>query len=234
MNGTLVGLNAILAAWEPEFEVLSLPSQGRLYEPDGTLYAILLDEQAELRTDRRRRTICRGDLVVVPQSVAVEVEPDAGFLALRVSGPPPYHFRERFIQVQGFEHVAGGSGETLDDDARHRVGYRVARVEPEAVREFVLPPNSRVLMVVLDGQVVGSGQPDAWTHASDGSVGLSGETARLMLTGTGSAAMFLLSSAEAHRVRRLARFAEKNAPVSPETPKEGTRGEISTRQSGAS
>lgn len=234
MNGTLDDLNAILAAWGPEFEVLSLPSQGRLYEPDGTLYAILLSGQTELRTDRRRRAIHRGDLVVVPQSVAVEVEPDADFLALRVSGPPPYHFRERFIQVQGFEHVAGASGEILDDDARHRLGYRVIRVESGTACEFDLPTNSRALVVTLDGQVAGIDQPDAWTQATGQAVGLSGETARLMLTGLGSVALFLLSGAEAHRARRLARFAETSAPVSPESPTEGIRGEISTRQSGAS
>jgi len=233
MNETLDDLNAILAAWEPDFEVQRLAGQGRLYEPDGTLYAILLSDQTELRTDRRRQTMRRGDLVVVPQSVAVEVEPDADFLGLRVAGPPPYHFRERFIQVRGFEHFAAASGEILDDDARHRVGYRVAPVEPGRSCEFALPPSSRALMVRLDGQVAWHGHPDGWTQTSDGAVGLSGETARLMLSGSGRAAFFLLSGAGAYHARRLAMLTGRAGAVSPESSNPPPQGEISRLESGA-
>lgn len=76
----------------------------RLYEPDGTLYAVCLDGPVIVSTDRRRVTVHRGDLVILPPMVAVELSHPARWFGLVYTGPYPYHFRERFIQVWGFEH----------------------------------------------------------------------------------------------------------------------------------
>lgn len=224
------GLNNTLATWEPQFEALNLSSEQRLYEPDGTLYAIVLDGRSELRTDRRRQRIEPGDLVVVPQSVAVEVEPAAGFLGLRVGGPPPYHFRERFIQVQGFEHVPSAS--TLDDDARHRIGYRVVTLDGGDGQAIPLPLAARALLVPLGAEVSWKGRGEDFTQAERGNVTLTEETARLVLKGSGRVALFVLSTSESHQARRLAIFAQDARAVSPEPSKTGDRRESGIEGSG--
>ena len=97
----------------------------RLYEPDGTLFAICLDGPVELTTDRRRVLVNRGDLVIIPPAVAIDVTPSARWFGLVYSGPYPYHFRERFIQVWGFEHQPIsqiGQGQA-DNDLRHRIYF---------------------------------------------------------------------------------------------------------------
>ena len=67
----------------------------------------------------RERAIRAGDIVVVPPALALEVEPEVDFLAVRWTGIVPDHFRERFIQVWGYDHfpadleasrVTGGAG----------------------------------------------------------------------------------------------------------------------------
>ena len=55
---------------------------------------------------RRRQEIARGDAIVVPRGLALDIEPEVDLLGVRYDGPPPDHFRERFIQVWGFEHLA--------------------------------------------------------------------------------------------------------------------------------
>ena len=82
----------------------------RLYEPDGTLYAICLEGPVVVATDRRKVTVNRGDLVILPPAVAVELDKPVRWFGLVYAGPYPYHFRERFIQVWGFEHVRLGIG----------------------------------------------------------------------------------------------------------------------------
>lgn len=95
----------------------------RLYEPDGTLYAICLDGPVELITDRRRILVQRGDLVIIPPAVAIDLDPASGWFGLVYSGPYPYHFRERFIQVWGFEHqpIRQQADGLATNDLRHRI-----------------------------------------------------------------------------------------------------------------
>lgn len=104
-------LESALRDFEPVFWVGPWgESLERLYEPDGTLYAICLDGPVDVATDRRKVTVHPGDLVVLPPAVAVELSRPARWFGIVYTGPYPYHFRERFIQVWGFEHVAGRCG----------------------------------------------------------------------------------------------------------------------------
>jgi hypothetical protein len=96
----------------------------RLYEPDGTLYAICLEGPTELTTDRRKVVVHTGDLVIIPPAVAIDTTPAARWFGIVYTGPYPYHFRERFIQVWGFEHVALSTlnpTEIQPPDHRHRI-----------------------------------------------------------------------------------------------------------------
>ena len=92
------------AQWEPCFS-LHRPSRHEiLYEPDGTLYAVALGTPMTISLHHRERAIRAGDIVVVPPALALEVEPEVDFLAVRWTGIVPDHFRERFIQVWGYDH----------------------------------------------------------------------------------------------------------------------------------
>ena len=99
-------------------------SLDRIYEPDGTLYAICLEGPTHLLTDRRKVLVNTGDLVVVPPAVALDCSTPARWFGLVYTGPYPYHFRERFIQVWGFEHVSLSNvspNEIQPPDLRHRI-----------------------------------------------------------------------------------------------------------------
>lgn len=156
-------LESALRDFEPVFWVGPWgESLERLYEPDGTLYAICLNGPVEVATDRRSVTVNRGDLVILPPAVAVELSRSARWFGIVYTGPYPYHFRERFIQVWGFEHVAGRCAsaseenapsdspvEASDRDLRHRIyasfgesSYHGEPSGPEFVLSVRLEPES--------------------------------------------------------------------------------------------
>jgi hypothetical protein len=129
----------------PRFETLD-----RLYEPDGTLYAFCLSESCELSTDRRRVRVSRGDLVIIPPAVAIDVSPQASWFGIVYTGPYPYHFRERFIQVWGMEHHAcsDATSHALLNDYRHRIrvwtGSGNGRPDDDAFQiRFQIPANEQ-------------------------------------------------------------------------------------------
>ena len=74
--------------FEPLFWIFS-PNEptDRLYEPDGTLYAICLDGPTELCTDRRKVTVNQGDLVIIPPAVAIDCSPHHAGLASLTPAP---------------------------------------------------------------------------------------------------------------------------------------------------
>lgn len=117
-------LESALRDFEPLFWVgPRTESLDRLYEPDGTLYAICLDGPCEISTDRRKVHVHQGDLVILPPAIAIEVAPSARWFGIVYTGPYPYHFRERFIQVWGFEHHSyeNAIDQPLLHDPRHRI-----------------------------------------------------------------------------------------------------------------
>lgn len=127
---SLAAVAAFVRDWEPSLELCRPPADALLYEPDGTLYAVCLAESLTVRTGHLTRTVRRGDSLVIPRALAVDVEPLADVIAVRHDGPPPDHFRERFIQVWGLEHrpaphpEATGVSEIIPaSDARFRVPY---------------------------------------------------------------------------------------------------------------
>jgi hypothetical protein len=146
--------------WEPSLEVEIPPRDALLYEPDGTLYAVCLREQMTVITGHRERLVRRGDLIVVPQAVAVDARPDVELLAVRYDGPPPDHFRERFSQVWGLEHIAwkpqSRDGRSIvsslvaSDEVRHRLPYSVAEVNTKG-GSIETRTGDVLLLIGLDG-----------------------------------------------------------------------------------
>lgn len=109
----------------------------RIYEPDGTLYAICLQGPTQLLTDRRKVHVNTGDLVIVPPAVALDCSTPARWFGIVYTGPYPYHFRERFIQVWGFEHIPLSGMDpnaTAPDDLRHRI--YISNVGDQSVQCF--------------------------------------------------------------------------------------------------
>lgn len=100
----LARLSAWVAAWEPCLSVTRPPRHEILYEPDGTLYALAVGTPMTINLHHRERTIREGDVLVVPPALAIEIEPEVDFFAVRCAGPVPDHFRERFIQVWGYDY----------------------------------------------------------------------------------------------------------------------------------
>lgn len=126
-------LSRAIREWEPRLDLAIACDDARIYEPDATLYAVGLAIETILLARHKERTFRRGDLIVVPRSVAIDVE-EAGtsYVAILHDGTPPYHFRERFIQTWGYEHRPAAMGldeNTCDDvapenDPRYRAPYR--------------------------------------------------------------------------------------------------------------
>lgn len=150
-------LSAAIREWDPAFDLYRPSPDALLYEPDGTLYAVALQTPMTAEVNRRERVVRPGDLLIVPRGLAVGIEPSVDLLGIRFDGEPPDHFRERFIQVWGFDHLpADDARETIAAaDARFPLSYAVRRLvessesgwEPEA------PPHARRLLVVLEGRI---------------------------------------------------------------------------------
>jgi hypothetical protein len=100
----LAALSSWLGRWEPCYAVDRPPRDKLLYEPDGTLYAVGLGTAMTIELNHRRRTLGTGDVIVVPPALALEVQPEVDFLSVRWTGIVPDHFRERFVQVWGYDH----------------------------------------------------------------------------------------------------------------------------------
>ena len=215
-SADLAALAEALVHFEAELELDALTDQERLYDPDGTLYAISLgDRPVVLMTDRRRQPVGPGDLVVVPREVAIDVEPAGRFLGIRTFGPPPFHFRERFIQVHGFEHLGRPESIPLSarvpvlmDPARHRLSYEVGRgpnaVTADAFEAILVVPlelNSNGAATVGPARLrIGLLQPgETFAWDSDATVGL----------------VRVLSNPALHAARELLRRRSER-PLSPE------------------
>lgn len=150
-----------LRAWEPHWDLDAPPTQARLYEPDGTLFGFCLGAPMTVLHNHREQSLAIGDIVIVPRDLALDVEPEVVVLALRYGGAPPDHFRERFIQVWGFEHLAAPSAPLRPGDSAEVVPSRDPRYPlTYAVRQgTLLDPTTQatglesVLLMPLDGPV---------------------------------------------------------------------------------
>jgi hypothetical protein len=158
--GDFEDMRAAFSIWEPSLELDALRACPRLYEPDGTLYAVCLSPTATLTTDRREVVVRRGDLVILPRAVGVDVHPSMDAITVRHDGPQPFHFRERFIQVWTFEHIPApapspaAARHTLLETSGllHRIGYAIVDVlDDEAGR--VEAGDDCLILVGLEGRV---------------------------------------------------------------------------------
>jgi hypothetical protein len=149
-------LSAEIRSWDPTFDLYRPASDALLYEPDGTLYAIALQAPMTAAYNRRERVLRPGDLLVVPQGLAVEIEPTVDLLGLRFEGQPPDHFRERFIQVWGYDYFpADESSEIVaDDDLRFPLSYSVRRLSESTEPPPPSSPLARRLLIALEGRIV--------------------------------------------------------------------------------
>ncbi len=158
-------VGAAVNAWDPRLDVYVPPPDARLFDPDGTLYLISLAAHHTVSYNHRDHVISMGDMMVVPRGLALDVEPEVRMLAIRYDGPPPDHFRERFIQVWGFQHIAasvpahrGAPDENLVEiipstDARYRLSYATGELTTarSSARETGL---AITLLLVLEGKAV--------------------------------------------------------------------------------
>jgi hypothetical protein len=195
---------AALAAWEPRV-VLDPPGPTPvLYEPEGPIYAIALGPACTLATDRRRVAVAPLDLVVIAPGLAIDVEPAAPFLAIRHLGPPPPHFRERFVQVWGFEHRPAAAGPlVLDPDAAgHRLRYEV-RDLPAGPTQVSLPAFAIGLVVVAEGGEPAAISTDEGAEATvtPGGFALVAPGARLVLRGPARVGLVAIVPEALHEAR---------------------------------
>lgn len=223
----LAEVAALVRDWEPSLELYRPPRHSLLYEPDGTLYAVALSDAMTLATDRRAVALKKGDAVVVPRAFAVDAGPDVDLLALRHDGPPPDHFRERFIQVWGFEHAPAplparsrhGVVEVIAAaDVRHRVPYALYDVA-EAGGNVALDISEVLLLVGLEGALQcifetsdGEARLDL---PSGGLIGLA-PVGRCRLAGQGRVGVLTVRSELTHQGRRRDAGTSAGSPLSPE------------------
>jgi hypothetical protein len=218
-------LAAAIRGWEPLLDLEFLPRHARVFEPDGTLYAVSLADDHLVTVDHRDRPVGRGDLIVVPQARALDVEPEVRFLGIRYEGPAPDHFRERFIQVWGFEHLpapaAGPRGTRRLDvipitDVRHRLVYAVWDV-PFATPDAFSTGMDVALLVGLEGGVAIAVDGIAGTFdITEGTVAAVGPGLAYRVDGEGRVGRFLLMSEVLRQARRLEHLRATGSRASPE------------------
>jgi hypothetical protein len=148
-------LSAEIRAWDPAFDLLRPPADALLYEPDGTLYALALGSPMTAEFNHRIRELRPGDLLVVPRSLPVAIEPTVDLLGIRFEGEPPDHFRERFIQVWGYDHLpaADPSAPVAEPDLRFPVHRSIMVVAGEPTPLPGSTACDRRLVIVLEGRV---------------------------------------------------------------------------------
>ncbi|WZO99740.1 hypothetical protein EP7_001352 [Isosphaeraceae bacterium EP7] len=215
-------LKAALSAWEPALDLDVLRGCPRLYEPDGTLHAVCLSEAATFVTDRREVEVRRGDLIVLPRSVGVDVLPSIDAITVRHDGPQPFHFRERFIQVWTFEHLAAPA--RSPDQPRHtlletsgllhRLGYAIL----DAVGGETISIEAREachILVGLGGELRIEIQGEPSRILALGEVALAPPWLSYRVDGTGRYGELSMISEFAHEGRALERRRETGR-VSPE------------------
>jgi hypothetical protein len=158
-DAALAALGDAIRDWEPTLDLVWARDDPMIFEPDGTLYAVGLGAETPLLARHKARAFRRGDMIVVPRSVAIDAGgPGARFVAVRHDGVAPYHFRERFIQTWGYEHrpaSAGLGAESPDDvipdsEVRLRIPYR--RLAVEGGRHEGSSGLDAHLLVVLEGR----------------------------------------------------------------------------------
>ncbi|MEJ7638752.1 MAG: hypothetical protein WKF75_12445 [Singulisphaera sp.] len=84
--GAVQAMSDALRAWEPRLELYLPPRHARLYEPDGTLYAVALSGPMIVMAGVVGRGRA-GDRR--PRGWRLDIEPEVDLLGVRKDGPPP-------------------------------------------------------------------------------------------------------------------------------------------------
>jgi hypothetical protein len=159
-------LSEWVGQWEPCVSICRPQRDAVLYEPEGTLYAIAVGTTMTINLFHRERTVRKGDAIVVPQGLAIEINPEVDLLAIRSTGTPPGHFRERFIQVWGYDHFSADHAHSEADtpelhqviresDPRFPLSYAIWQPQQtRAGRSFRVCENELVLLLNLNRQAV--------------------------------------------------------------------------------
>ena len=87
--GAVQAMSDALRAWEPRLELYLPPRHARLFEPDGTLYAVALSGPMTVIAGSRRQEIARGDAIVVPRGLASTSSPRSTCWGYDMTGLPP-------------------------------------------------------------------------------------------------------------------------------------------------
>ena len=225
----LAALARHLRDWEPRLDLHRPPRDARLFEPDGTLYAVAMGDGMSVTTERCARTLRRGDLVVVPQGVALDIEPAVDLIGIRHDGPPPDHFRERFIQIWGFEHIPAPPPAQLPtgtaalaeviaaEDVRFRLAYAVLDLH-EGALAVERTGLETLLWIGLAGEPRLSlpDQPGAHLTLQPGMLAAIGPGTSFRVEGNGRLGRLSLATEIAHEARRRDRERAGIAPPSPE------------------
>ena len=207
---TWEALSTELKAWEPALELWFSRQVPRIYEPDGTLYAICLTT-TQLTTDRRHVDVGRGDLIVVPQALAIDVESPIDLICIKHEGMVPYHFRERFIQVWGFERITATEAHDPRRTRLHRLQYQIVDLNKGQVEIGSRGLDLR-LVIWLSGEfeVHLSGEHEVKTM-NESSLLLVGTEYEFHIEGQGRYGLLTIASELMHE-HRLERLYEIEAP----------------------
>jgi hypothetical protein len=229
-------MDAAIREWEPRLELCVPPPDARLFEPDATLYAVSLAPTHTVEYHRKATHVSLGDMIVVPAGLALDVEPEVRMLGVRYDGPPPDHFRERFIQVWGFDHFPAPQEVSLDEvgpgpqaviaatDVRHRVIYDVWHV-PSHLSAPMGTGLDVALLIGLEGEAeVDVTDGRGRVGVSPGMVVAIGPGLVYRVGGDGRLGRVTLLAELAHQARRREDL-HKAPPPSPEYPARGTSGE---------
>ncbi|MHC5538530.1 hypothetical protein ACYOEI_09905 [Singulisphaera rosea] len=220
-------LGRAVQEWEPTLEPYILPPHAQLFEPDGTLYAIALSANHSVSHNRRVRSIGLGDMIVIPRGLAFDVEPEVRMLGIRHDGPQPIHFRERFIQVWGFEHVPiprteseasvkGNMAEVIPtSDVRHRLIYDVWNSSGGCSDTFTTEFNVVLLIGLTEETRVLPAEGES-TELAPGDCVAIGPGRGYRLEGRGSLARVTLSTEMAQQSQIQKYQATVDASLSPE------------------
>lgn len=212
-RAALVGAAEALRDWDALWDLEVPPRDARLYDAEATLYGVCLRSMTVPYNHRAERAE-RGDLLVVPRELALDVEPEVDMLALRRAGDPPDHFRERFIQVWGFERLGPRDSEPApraaavvisSNDVRYPLSYSLDRGGP-ATGVWNATEHATAVLIGLEGRrTVAVRDESRGLHALDaGDALLVGPGLEFACEGDGLLGLATLFTALGHEVRRAA------------------------------
>jgi hypothetical protein len=210
--------------WEPRIDLTVPPTDARLFEPDGVLYAVSLADWSNASFGHRECSVGLGDLLIVPQGVPLDIEPSVMLVGVRYEGPAPDHFRERFIQVWGFEHRPATLAPAHDGlvdviaptEVAHRVPYAVWSGNGRGSHEGQSGLDLLLLIGLAGSPDVALGESAAPVALRHGRLALLMPGCRYALRGAGSVGRLTLASELMHEHRRFESHTRSNEPISPE------------------